>query len=48
MNPGIPKDQKNLNLNKGKFVIDGTLHENKEVEFIKKHDTLMVNLPHSV
>ena len=44
----IPKDQKNLNLNKGKFVIDGTLHENKEVEFIKKHDTLMVNLPHSV
>ena len=43
----VPKDQRNLDLNKGYFVIDGTLHTNREVKYIKKQDTIM-NLPHAV
>lgn len=42
----IPIDQDKMNLSKGYYVIDGTLHNNTETPFIKKHDTEMSKLPH--
>jgi hypothetical protein len=42
----IPKNQTNYNLNEGYYIIDATLHNNIESNFLEKHDTLMSNLPH--
>ncbi|MFD2827184.1 hypothetical protein ACFSYG_11940 [Leeuwenhoekiella polynyae] len=40
----IPENQKIKKLaNEKVFVIDGTRHQNTEVQFIKKHDTLMLH-----
>jgi hypothetical protein len=42
----IPRDQDNLGLSKGYYIIDATKHQNIESKFIKHHDTVMSNLPH--
>lgn len=42
----IPKDQENLNLDKGYYTIDGTLHSNTETPYLEKHDTEMSGLKH--
>ena len=46
----VPKDQKSLKVNNPEdyYLIDATVHDNKEVRFTQKSDTLMskVSLPH--
>lgn len=43
----VPKDQDKMDLSKGYYVIDGTLHSNKETPYTKKHDVIMSqDLPH--
>lgn len=37
----VPIDQKSADLSKGYYVIDGTLHKNKETPYIKKDDVKM-------
>ncbi|WP_044398832.1 hypothetical protein [Lacinutrix sp. Hel_I_90] len=44
----VPVDQQKTSLSKGYYVIDGTLHINKETPYIKKHDTIMSKLPYVV
>lgn len=42
----IPIDQETLNLDKGYYTIDGTLHSNTETPYLEKHDTEMSGLKH--
>jgi len=42
----IPIDQKKFSLDKGYYVIDGTVHTNKEGVYSQKEDTIMSKLPH--
>lgn len=42
----VPIDQENLNLDKGYYTIDGTLHSNTETPYLEKHDIKMSGLKH--
>jgi hypothetical protein len=44
----VPKDQTTGKLNRGYHVLDATVHDNKEVAYLEKHDVYMkkVSLPH--
>lgn len=44
----VPIDQKSGKLNRGHLVLDATVHDNKEVSYLKKNDVYMekVSLPH--
>lgn len=44
----IPVDQESGSLNAGYYVIDGTVHDNKEVRFIYAKDEFMQGLQHSM